>query len=178
MLQITADTLSAIYPHAGIYRTQVYAPILSHWCEKFSINTPLRLAHFLAQIGHESGELRYTEELASGVAYEGRKDLGNCHNGDGVRFKGRGLIQLTGRANYSAFSRYIGVDYVAHPELVKEPTTAVAVSCWFWHLRQLNRYADNDDIKAITRRVNGGYNGLDSRQVYLTRAKKVFGISE
>lgn len=159
-----------------MYRTQIYAPILDRWCEHYGIDTPLRLAHFLAQLGHESGELRYTEELASGLAYEGRADLGNSEQGDGPRYKGRGLIQLTGRANYTAFSKYIGVDYVAHPERLKEPTPAVVVACWFWCSRNLNKYADADDLRGVTRRVNGGYNGLGSRADFLARAKKVFGI--
>ncbi len=137
-----------------------------------AIDTPLRRAHFLAQVGHESGQLRYTEEIASGAAYEGRKDLGNTQPGDGVRFKGRGLIQLTGRANYAAFAQACGQDVVAAPELVAEkPELAVDAAVWFWGKRELNALADKDDVVGITKRVNGGTNGLADREALLARAK-------
>jgi putative chitinase len=136
------------------------------------MNTPLRQAHFLAQVGHESEQLRYTEELASGAAYEGRKDLGNTQPGDGVRFKGRGLIQLTGRANYAAFAQACGQDVVASPELVAEtPALAVDAAVWFWGEHGLNALADKDDVVGITKRVNGGTNGLADREALLARAK-------
>ena len=137
-----------------------------------SINTPLRQAHFLAQVGHESGQLRYTEEIASGAAYEGRKDLGNTQPGDGVRFKGRGLIQLTGRANYTAFAQACGQDVVANPELVaQKPALAVDAAVWFWGEHGLNALADKDDVLGITKCINGGTNGLADREALLARAK-------
>jgi putative chitinase len=137
-----------------------------------SINTPLRQAHFLAQVGHESGQLRYTEEIASGAAYEGRKDLGNTQPGDGVRFKGRGLIQLTGRANYAAFAQACGQDVVADPDLVAEkPRLAVDAAVWFWGEHGLNALADKDDVLGITKCINGGTNGLADREALLARAK-------
>ena len=138
------------------------------------IDTPLRCMHFLAQIGHESAGFRYTEEIASGEAYEGRADLGNTQPGDGVRFKGRGLIQLTGRANYAAYGKAIGVDLVdtdAYETLATDPERAVDVACWFWSTHGLNALADADDIEAVTRRINGGLNGLDDRKAYLHRAR-------
>jgi putative chitinase len=135
------------------------------------------MAHFIAQIGHETASFRYAEEIASGSAYEGRSDLGNTQPGDGKRFKGRGLIQLTGRANYTAYSKDSGVDYVAKPELVaSDPFVGVDVACWFWNKNGINKLADKDDVKAVTKRINGGYNGLDDRIEYLVRAKAVLSI--
>lgn len=138
------------------------------------IDTPLRRAHFLAQVGHESLDLRYQEEIADGRAYEGRADLGNTQPGDGPRFKGRGLIQLTGRANYTAYGRDRGRDFVTgdNPGLIaSDPRLAVDVACWFWTRTGLNALADRDDVEAVTRRINGGLNGLDDRKARLAVAK-------
>jgi len=138
------------------------------------INTPLRQAHFLAQLGHESGSLRYTAELASGTAYEGRTDLGNTQPGDGPRFKGRGLIQITGRTNYTQYGNDRGQDYVTGPNpnlLATDPNIAADCSGWFWATRHLNGLADNDDLLAITKRMNGGTNGLSDRARRLKLAK-------
>jgi len=140
---------------------------------EYEINTPLRMTHFLAQIGHESGELRYCEELASGSAYEGRKDLGNTKLGDGRRFKGRGLIQLTGRANYTAYSKARCIDYTTDEGaklVASDPETAVDVACWFWTTHDLNQLADRDDVTSITKRINGGLNGFEDRKEKLARA--------
>lgn len=139
-----------------------------------SITTPLRRAHFLAQLGHESGSFRYTEEIASGEAYEGRKDLGNTEKGDGVRFKGRGLIQLTGRANYAAFGDAIDQDLTNDGQWTRvatDPQLAVEAATWFWERNGLNELADADDVKKVTRRINGGLNGLADREDYLRRAR-------
>jgi putative chitinase len=144
------------------------------------INTPRRQAHFLAQVGHESGELQFTEEIASGEAYEGRVDLGNTHAGDGPRFKGRGLIQLTGRSNYQAYGTAIGVDLVNNDNWLRvstDPNLAVDVACWFWDRNGLNALADNDDIRGITKKINGGFNGLDDREQKLGRGKFFLGLS-
>jgi putative chitinase len=143
------------------------------------ISPPLRQAHFLAQVGHESGELRYGEEIASGDAYENRRDLGNTQPGDGRRFKGRGLMQLTGRANYAKYGQAIGQDLVTNEhwkQVADDPNLAVDVACWYWETRNLNQYADQDDITTITRRINGGLNGLEDRQRLLTRAKFFLGL--
>ena len=143
-------------------------------CDRYKINILLRLCHFLAQVLHESGNFRYMEELASGAAYEGRKDLGNIHKGDGKKFKGRGLIQLTGRANYAAYSKDRGIDFVANPELIAtDPKNCVDVAGWYWNSRKLNQYADKDDVKTITKRINGGYNGLDDRIKKLAICKSI-----
>ncbi len=139
-----------------------------------NINTPLRQSHFLGQLGHESGNLRYTEEIASGEAYEGRADLGNTQTGDGVRFKGRGLIQITGRSNYTAYGTSRHTDYVTEPNnrlLATDASVAVDCSGWFWSANGLNALADSDDIRAVTRTINGGYNGLDDRTTRTNKAK-------
>lgn len=172
--ELTADTLLGIMIHASPRRVEAFVRPLQERMTAHGIDTALRRAHFLAQVGHESGELRYTEEIASGDAYEGRRDLGNTEPGDGRRFKGRGLIQLTGRANYRAFGEAIGVDLLSgdNPErLSTDPGLAVEVACWFWQARGLNVLADADDVYAVTRRINGGLNGLADRLRQLERAR-------
>jgi putative chitinase len=166
------EKLEGILIHAAAADTaRFFAPMLAAM-QSASIDTSLRQAHFLAQVGHESAELRYTEEIASGAAYEGRKDLGNTQAGDGVRFKGRGLMQLTGRANYAAFGNFTEQDLLTHPQLVaSDPRLAIDVATWFWTKHDLNALADADDIRAITHRVNGGENGLADRKAKLARAK-------
>ena len=139
-----------------------------------NISTPIRQLHFLAQVGHESGELRYTEELASGAAYEGRQDLGNTQPGDGVRFKGRGLIQLTGRANYQNYGKAIGIDLLTNNQwerVASDPDLSVDVAAWYWNTHNLNQFADADDIATITRKINGGLNGYDNRKRIAARAR-------
>ena len=131
----------------------------------------LRLAHFMAQLAHESGSFRYMEEIASGAAYEGRKDLGNTAKGDGVRFKGRGPIQLTGRANYRTFGRRIGIDLERHPEIAAIPSIGLHTALEYWKVVELNALADRDDLEGITRRINGGLNGLADRKHHLIKIK-------
>src|SRR5262245_6285083 len=145
--------------------------ILRPTLEQFAIDSRLRVAHFLAQICHESDGFCTTVEYASGDAYEGRGSLGNTTRGDGRRFKGRGLIQLTGRANYTQYGKLLDLDLVNQPALAAEPKTALLIACEFWKQHGLNRWADQDDLITITRRINGGLNGLASRRVYLTKAK-------
>jgi putative chitinase len=113
------------------------------------------------------------EEYASGKAYEGRKDLGNTQPGDGKRYKGRGIFQLTGRANYKSYGDRLGLDLVATPELASDVMNAVKIACEYWTDKKLNDYADKDDVKMITKRINGGYNGLEDRERYLKRAKVI-----
>lgn len=174
-MEITAAQISAIMPTAK-NRCEPYVTVINKWSEHFGITTPLRMAHFLAQIAHESVEMKYTKEIASGKAYEGRKDLGNTQKGDGVKFKGRGLIQITGRANYAAYAKYCGYDVVAQPELLERLPGAVKSAMWYWQTHGLNELADKDKFLTITKRINGGTNGLESRQKYLERAKKVLNI--
>ncbi|MGB3238735.1 MAG: DUF4231 domain-containing protein [Geitlerinemataceae cyanobacterium] len=173
---ITAEQLIQIAPNADADRLRQLAPGFNETLERFQINTPLRICHFIAQVAHESDCFNAMEEYASGEDYEGRDDLGNIQPGDGVRFKGRGLMQLTGRANYEEFSQDMNQDFVAQPELVAQAPYAVMVAGWYWDTRQLNPDADKDDIETITRVINGGYNGLDDRRSYLQRAKSVLGV--
>lgn len=171
---IGRDTLRAMFARFGA--SPSIAPELGmaanvHLRTYGIIDTPLRLAHFVAQVAHESGGFRYMEEIASGASYEGRADLGNTQPGDGKRYKGRGPIQLTGRANYRTFGRQIGIDLEQHPEVVALPSFGLLVACMYWDSKGLNALADADDVVAITKRINGGTNGLADRQAYLTKAK-------
>lgn len=147
-------------------------------CETYSIDTPERIAAFLAQLAHESGSLRYVTELASGEAYEGRKDLGNTEPGDGKKFKGRGLIQITGRTNYTDVGKAFGVNFVAEPTKLAEPPYAAKTAGWLWSRAGLNKFADALDVRAVTRRINGGYNGFDDRFAHWLRIRKVFGCPD
>lgn len=135
------------------------------------LDNPLRLAHFIAQLAHESGSFKYMEEIASGAAYEGRKDLGNTQPGDGVLFKGHGPIQITGRANHRYFGRKIGINLERYPKLAANPSIGLHLACAYWADRKLNALADNDDVEAITRKINGGLNGLADRKAQLAKAK-------
>ncbi|MNK92595.1 Chitinase class I [compost metagenome] len=161
-----------IMPLAGRRATLFLAPLNAAMAE-FSIDTPLRRASFLAQVGHESGQLRYVRELASGAAYEGRADLGNVIAGDGMRFKGRGLLQVTGRANYAACGVSLGLDLLASPQLLEQTVFACRSAGWFWQSRGLNRLADAGDQEQVTRRINGGVNGLAERLALFQAARKV-----
>ena len=159
--------LQIVMPLSAPALANRYMSPLSEAMANNEINTPLRQAHFLAQLGHESGSLRFAAELSSGRQYEGRLDLGNTEAGDGERFKGRGLIQLTGRANYTAFGKARGRDFVTggNPELLaSDPNLAADCSGWFWSVHKLNALADSDDAVKITRVINGGTNGLADRQ--------------
>ena len=153
----------------------LYHPILRTLAE-FDLTTPLRQAHFLAQLCHESGSFNYLEELASGEDYEWRGDLGNVQAGDGVRFKGRGLIQITGRANYADCGDALGQDLIATPTRLADPDLACRSAGWFWNTRYLSAFADRDDVDTITYRINGGYNGYDERVEFLNAAKAVLGV--
>lgn len=135
------------------------------------LDTGLRLAHFMGQVAHESGDFRYMEEIASGQAYEGRENLGNVHPGDGKRYKGRGPIQLTGRANYRMFGERVGIDLEANPHIVAMPSVGLMVACMYWDSRDMNALADSDDVEAITRKINGGTNGMADRKKKLAFAK-------
>ena len=140
----------------------------------YEINTELRIAHFLAQIAHESDHFRTTEEYASGAAYEGRKDLGNVRKGDGRRYKGRGVIQLTGRANYHKYGKILGLPLEEHPEQAAMHKISLLTAAEYWKQKNLNALADQDNIKQITRKINGGYNGLEERTALYNKAVTVF----
>ena len=166
------EQLRSIYTHAG-ERCEVFIGYLNAAMDEFEINTPLRQAAFIAQVGHESGELRYVKELATGKAYEGRKDLGNTQDGDGPRFKGRGLIQITGRYNYRKISNALSIGCEMRPELLESRENACRSAAWFWATNGLNELADKEDFLRITKRINGGTNGLEDRQRLYELAKAV-----
>lgn len=177
-MNITESHIRRIMPHAPEQRVREFTASFNQWAATFGIGTKLRTAHYIAQVAHETGELRYMEELASGEKYEGRRDLGNTQAGDGRHFKGRGYLQTTGRANYQRYaeSEYCVGDLMSHPEwLAKQPGCQKA-SMFFWMTGGLNALADRDDVRAVSRRINGGTNGLAQRMYYLRVAKRVFGV--
>lgn len=144
------------------------------------LDRPHRLAHYLAQLLHESATFRYDRELWGPTpaqrGYEGRADLGNTQTGDGFRFRGRGPMQITGRANYAAFTRWVQAFRVTAPDFEADPDAILTDPweglgpIWFWETRKLNKYADVGDIEMITRRINGGLNGYQDRQHWYVRA--------
>ncbi|MDC0710065.1 LysM peptidoglycan-binding domain-containing protein [Stigmatella sp. ncwal1] len=170
---VTLAQLRKVMPNLSQAKAEQYLPHLNRAMAEANINTPKRQAAFLAQLAHESGEFRYMEEIASGAAYEGRKDLGNTQPGDGVRFKGRGPIQLTGRSNYRAAGKALGIDLENNPKRAADPDVGFRTAAWFWNSRNLNTYADAGNFREVTRRINGGYNGLASREAYYQRALNV-----
>lgn len=163
MSNLTNEKLKLIYPESTQKNRDRYIAFLNYYMESYEINTPLRKQMFLAQIGHESGQLRYCEEIASGEDYEGRRDLGNVYPGDGVKFKGRGFIQITGRNNYETISKAFKIDFLERPEFLSQPEWCVKSACWWWKEHKLNQIADSGDFNKATKRINGGYNGLEDR---------------
>lgn len=145
---------------------------------EYEISTRLRLIHFLAQTGHESMGFARTREIwgptPAQLRYEGRADLGNTHPGDGKRYMGRGYLQYTGRANYAQLSASLGIDAVEDPTLLEKPLWAAKSAGLYWSTHKLNALADIDDIKTITKRINGGLNGLDDREARRTRMLRVW----
>ena len=155
-IMINLDQLTRIYSSCSIARAQRFLPHLNSTFDEFDINTPPRLRMFLAQVGHESGQLRYVRELASGEAYEGRKDLGNTSPGDGVRYKGRGLIQITGKSNYALVSLALGLPLLEKPELLEEDQNACRSAGWFYYKKNLNSLADEGKFREMSYIINGG----------------------
>lgn len=171
------DVLGAIMTDLGPKSRANCLPFLQKALLEFSITNAPRKASFLAQLAHESGQFRYFEEIASGAAYEGRKELGNTNPGDGVRYKGRGPIQLTGRNNYAHFGELLGIDLVNHPELAATLQVGFRTAAAYWMGNGLNELADRPgNFKRITKLINGGYNGLEDRTKYFTRAKTALGV--
>jgi putative chitinase len=178
MMPIDGQVMLEIAPRfsgtKGARQAEIIAeisPVLASTLASYGINTRLRIAHFLGQTCHESAGFRTTEEFASGEAYEGRKDLGNTKPGDGPRYKGRGLIQLTGRANYKALGAALGIDLESHPLMAAEPVLSLKIACEYWKKKKINPDCDRDDIITITKRINGGLRGLDDRRRYTSKAK-------
>ena len=175
-MPITEAQLLRIYPNA-YPRAGVFLPALNRAMQRYQITTLARQAAFLAQIGHESGQLKWVKEIwgptPAQSRYEGRKDLGNTQPGDGKRYMGRGLIQITGRENYRRMGAALGVPLLDRPELLEQAEWAAASAAWWWSNRGLNELADAGEFEQITRRINGGLNGLGDRLELWARAKEV-----
>ena len=163
---MTPDEL-AMSTGASIERAKIWLPFIESAMDEFYIDFPQRQAAFLAQIGHESGGLRYTVEIwgptPAQSRYEGRKDLGNTEPGDGFRYRGRGILQTTGRFNYRRTGDALGVDLIAKPELLSTAELAARSAGWYWRINDLNKLADEGKFEAITKKINGGFNGYDDR---------------
>ncbi len=179
-MSITQQQLQQILPNAG-QTAGVFVPVLNTAMIRFQIVGTKRIAAFIAQIGHESGQFRYVRELGNDQ-YLSKYDtgtlakrLGNTPeaDGDGQKYRGRGLIQITGRANYMMCGEALALDLVNHPELLEKPQHACMSAAWFWASRGLNTLADAGQFDTITRRINGGQNGAADRQALYARALKV-----
>lgn len=178
MIQVNARTMYETAPRFSGDKAvrqaaiiEAIGPVLASTLEAYEINNINRIANFLGQTCHESAGFRTTEEFATGEAYEGRADLGNDQPGDGVRFKGRGLIQLTGRANYARMSKVLGIDLVGDPKHAADPVLSLKIACEFWKQKNLNPLADTNALSSITRRINGGLTGLDARAEFTNSAR-------
>lgn len=174
---ITEEILKKCMPFAKDENIKRFINPLNNAMQRYEIATPRRQAAFLAQIAHESGSLRYVEEIASGEAYEGRKDLGNTQPGDGVRFKGRGLIQITGRENYELLGHALNYNFLKDPEALEKPGAASLSAGWFWHVKGLNRLADINAFEKITRKINGGLNGFADRMEHWQRCLEALNVT-
>lgn len=179
-ITVTPAILKAIAPNA---RDSIIGPVaeaMSQLLPAGGISSKLRLAHFLAQAAHESAGFRtlveYWGPTHAQAGYEGRKDLGNTRPGDGHRFMGRGIFQVTGRANYRTYGKRLGIDLEKFPDRAAEAKVSVQIALLYWNDRHLSDFADRDDVKSITKKINGGYNGLSERETYLAHAKKVLGV--
>lgn len=185
-MPITLQQLQSICKTSqGRGRCAVFHPHLLAYMQIYGISTPARVAAFLGQVMHESAEFRYVRELG-GDAYLAKYDtgtlavrLGNTPeaDGDGQRYRGRGLIQITGMANYARCGHALELDLLGQPELLEQPGYAVRSACWFWWREGLNDLADRGEFRAITRRINGGYNGYDDRVDYWQRARGALGMA-
>lgn len=182
-MNLTVNKMAFIMP--GIKRQAAldYGGLLNYYPEKFGITTLKRKAAFIAQLAHESNALLYTKEIWGPsryqAAYEGRKDLGNIYAGDGKKFLGRGLIQITGRANYEAFGRdfFNKPDlFIKHPEKIEQPYYAVLSAVWFWWKNNLNKYADANAFAALTKKINPAKLGLNDRVQYWEKAKIALSV--
>ncbi|MDF3188006.1 glycoside hydrolase family 19 protein [Pseudomonas paracarnis] len=175
-MPITEQQLLQILPNAG-RNAGVFFPALNTAMNRYGIVGTARVSAFIAQVGHESGQLRYVREIwgptAQQAGYEGRADLGNTAKGDGSKYRGRGLIQITGRANYAACGEALGLDLINRPELLELPQHAAMSAAWFWSMKGLNTLADQKDFAKITRRINGGLTGQADRQALYDKALKV-----
>lgn len=181
---LTKEQLKLMIPYASSAHIDLYYPYLISAMREFQINTLDRISAFIAQITHESGSLRYNEEIATGKAYEYRKDLGNLepealeiahanYSTTGVFYKGRGLIQLTGFYNYRQYTKILGIDLVHNPELAASPEYSSRIAAAFWKRNGCNELADIGAFGKITYTINGGYNGAKERLACFANNKKV-----
>jgi putative chitinase len=169
---------------ASLSRATVWVDALQATCDEYEINTPLRAAAFLAQTGHESGHLAFTREIWGPTQAQREyeppsakaRELGNTEPGDGRRFCGRGLIQITGRANYARAGTALKLDLINHPVLLEALSNAARSAGWFWSTHGLNELADTGEFQTITRRINGGLNGEAERLALYAAAKHVLGV--
>jgi predicted chitinase len=182
---LTEAQLRAIMPNLPASKAALFLPHLNEAMAQYGIDSMMRTAAFVAQLAHESGEFRWMEEIWGPTPAQRRYEpvtdlsqrLGNTEPGDGKRFKGRGPIQLTGRANYRRFGDLLGIDLMAAPEQAAAPEAAFRVAALYWKSRGLNELSDAENFREITRRINGGFNGLADRQKYFERAKAVLATA-
>lgn len=185
-MTISDSQLQQIMPNLAEAKRVLYLPFLNRVMETYEINTPLRGAAFLAQLAHESGQFRFMEEIWGPTDQQKRyeppstlaRQLGNTQPGDGKLFKGRGPIQITGRDNYRRYGEMLGIDLISNPELAATPQIAFSTAGLYWKNNGLNQLADVGDFRTITKRINGGFNGLADRQRYYEVAKQVLGVVE
>lgn len=206
---VSIEQMKTIFPKLNWDKAQFYVPFITTVLPKFGIDTPLRKAHFLSQLAHESGGLKYSEEnlnySAQGLrsvfgkyfktneiaeqyarkpqkianrVYADRMGNGSEDSGDGWKYRGRGLIQLTGKDNYRSFANDQGVDCVNNPDLILDPEIALTSACWYWKKRNINAFADADDIIMVTKRINGGTNGIQDRMHWLDLFKNLYKTLE
>ena len=183
---LTENDLQEIMPRLPQSKRQLYLPFINKVMQIYEIDTPLRASAFLAQIAHESAELKYMEEIWGPTAQQKKYEppgelatrLGNTQPGDGFRYRGRGPIQITGRANYEKYGDLLGVDLVGNPDLAATPQFAFSTAALFWKTRGLNELADVQDFITITKRINGGTTGLKERQRYYETAMNALGVEE
>lgn len=173
-MELQLSQLQAIMPRLPEAKARRYLPLLQSAMDEAHIDTPLRVAAFLAQLAHESGELRWFEEFATGDAYEGRRSLGNTQPGDGRRFKGRGPIQLTGRTNYRRAGHALGLHLEERPWLASVPENGFRIAAWYWASHRCNELADASDFEGVTRAINGGMSHWHERVAYYERALRQF----
>ncbi len=186
---LTSEQLRSIMPDLSAKRNGEFLPFLRAAMTEFAIETHARAAAFLAQLAHESGQFRFMEEIWGPTAAQRRYEppgalattLGNTDAGDGKRFKGRGPIQITGRANYRRFGDLLGIELVSDPARAEVPDLAFRIAGLFWSKKGLNELADRttgDAFREITRRINGGFNGLEDRRKFYAAACAVLGVDE
>ena len=170
----------ALCTGARIDRAREWLPHIEAAMVEFDINTPLRQAAFLAQIGHESGGLHWLVEVWGPTLqqrhYEDRDDLGNTLPGDGLRYRGRSPLMITGKYNYGVMGKKLGIDLIANPEKLADPEVGARASAMWWRDHGCNAFADREQFVLLTRRINGGINGLEDRQRLYAAAKDALCI--